>query len=394
MEQASTALQFEKAAEYRDNIEQLRKVNERQFVTGFNANIDIIACVLEQDYCCIQVFMIRSGTSLGNKPFFIRTKLESTAAQILETFLVQHYSRHPVPAEIIVSEELESKELLEQTLSSIAKSTIAIKHSVRDKRKHALDMARRNAEESLQRHLLSSSNLNKRYLSMIEVLNLSEAPQKIECFDISHTMGEATKASCVVFGQEGAIKSEYRLYNIRDIQEGDDYAAMRQVLTRRYDKLRQQPQLLPDLILIDGGKGQLHSALDVLEMLEIFDVKPQIRILGIAKGPERKSGYESIIDEDYNELNIPLDAPALLLIQQIRDEAHRFAITGHRKARAKARTTSRLEEIPGIGAKRRKLLLQEFGGLQGVKAAGIQELMQIKGINRETAQVIYDTLHG
>ena len=394
MERASRALEFEKAAEYRDKIEQLRRVNENQFVTGFHANIDIIACVLQQDYCCIQVFMIRSGTSLGNKPFFIRTRLESTPAEILETFLVQHYSRHPIPAEIIINEQLEDRPLLEHTLSTLANSKITIKNRVREKRKQALEMAVRNASESLQRHLQSSSNLNKRYQSMVEVLNLEEAPHKIECFDISHTLGEATKASCVVFGQEGALKSEYRLYNIRDIQAGDDYAAMRQVLTRRYDKLKQQPQLLPELVLIDGGKGQLHTALDVLEMLDIFQLKPQLRVLGVAKGPDRKAGYESIIDEDYNELPIPMDAPALLLIQQIRDEAHRFAITGHRKARAKARTTSRLEEIPGIGAKRRKLLLQKFGGLQGVKAAGIQELMQIKGINRETAQVIYDTLHG
>ncbi len=394
MQQASSNLEFEKAAEYRDNIEQLRKVNEKQFVTGFSSNLDIIACVLHQEYCCIQVFMIRSGTSLGNKPFFIRTKLDSEAAEILETFLVQHYSRHPVPNEIIVNQELENSALMEQTLSSFANSKVSVKHKVREKRKHALEMAERNAAESLQRHLQSSSNLNKRYQSLIESLNLSEAPQRMECFDISHTMGEATKASCVVFGQEGAIKSDYRIYNIRDITEGDDYAAMRQVLTRRYDKLKHQPEHMPDVIFIDGGKGQLHSALEILEMLEVFEAKPGLRVIGIAKGPERRAGYESILDENYNELRIPMDAPALLLIQQIRDEAHRFAITGHRKARAKARRTSRLEEIPGIGAKRRQMLLQKFGGLQGVKSAGIEELMQIKGINRETAQVIYDTFHG
>ena len=255
-------------------------------------------------------------------------------------------------------------------------------------------MAFKNAQESLSRHLISSSNLNKRYQALIEVLNLAEAPQKMECFDISHTMGEATKASCVVFGQEGAIKAEYRLYNIRDIQAGDDYAAMRQVLTRRYDKLKEQPALLPDLIFIDGGKGQLHSALDVLEGLDIFEIKPALRVIGIAKGAERRAGYESILDENYNDMNIPLDSPALLLIQQIRDEAHRFAITGHRKARAKARRTSRLEDIPGIGSKRRQTLLQKFGGLQGIKSAGIEELIQIKGINREIAQVIYDNFHG
>lgn len=394
MEQASAKLQFEKAAEYRDNIEQLRKVNEKQFVTGFSSNIDIIACVLKQDSCCIQVFMIRSGSSMGNKPFFIRIKLDSTPAEILETFLIQHYSRHPVPNEIIINEVLPNQSLLELTLGEIALSKISIKSSVRDKRKHALQMAVRNAEESLQRHLLSASNLNKRYQSLIEVMNLQEAPQKMECFDISHTMGESTKASCVVFGQEGAIKSDYRLYNIRDIQHGDDYAAMRQVLTRRYDKLKQQPAQLPDLIFIDGGKGQLHSALDVLESLDIFDIKPTLRVIGIAKGAERRAGYESILDENYNDLNIPMDSPALLLIQQIRDEAHRFAITGHRKARAKTRRTSRLEDIQGIGAKRRQLLLQKFGGLQGVKSAGIEELIQIKGINRETAQVIYDSFHG
>ncbi len=184
-----------------------------------------------------------------------------------------------------------------------------------------------------------------------------------------------------------------RIYNIRDITHGDDYAAMRQVLTRRYEKLRKNPQTLPDLILIDGGKGQLQAGLEVLESLGIFELMPRLRVFGVAKGPQRKAGYESILNEENLEMDIPLDAPALLLIQQIRDEAHRFAITGHRKARAKARTTSRLEQIPGIGAKRRKMLLQEFGGLQGVKAAGIEELMQIKGINRETAQVIYDTFH-
>jgi len=395
MEQASAELNFEQAAEYRDNIEQLRRVIEKQFVTGFESNIDIIACVLQQEFGCIQVFMIRSGTSLGNKPFFIRIKLDSRPSEILETFLIQHYSRHPIPQEIIVNEALQDQDLLENTLSSISNTRVRIKSSVREKRKHALEMAVRNARESLQRHLQSSSNLNKRFQSLIEILNMqAKPPERIECFDISHTMGEATKASCVVFDQQGARKQDYRLYNIRDIKQGDDYAAMRQVLTRRYDKLKQQPDHMPDLILIDGGKGQLHSALDVMELLDIYSIKPELRILGVAKGPDRKAGYESILDEEYNELEIAMDAPALLLIQQIRDEAHRFAITGHRKARAKARTTSRLEDIPGIGAKRRQLLLQKFGGIQGVKAAGIEELIQIKGINRETAQVIYDTFHG
>ena len=251
-----------------------------------------------------------------------------------------------------------------------------------------------NARQALESHILSASHLNKRFQSLIEELQLEQIPERIECFDISHTMGEHTKASCVVFGNEGAIKAEYRCYNIKDITAGDDYAAMKQVLERRYSKRQHDQALLPDLVLIDGGKGQLHTALDVFEELDLFVTKPNLRVFGVAKGVERKAGYEDILDENYTALNIKLDSPALLLIQQIRDEAHRFAITGHRKARAKQRKTSRLEEIPGIGARKRQLLLNTFGGLHGVQSAGVEELMQIKGINRETAQSIYDSFHG
>jgi len=394
MEQASERLEFEIAATHRDTIEQLRRINQQQFVTGFNGNLDIIACVVEQDYACIQVFMVRGGTSLGNKPFFVRRKLDNPGSELIEAFVVQHYSRHPVPDEVIVSERLENATLIERNLCASAKRQVRLKQQVRDLRKRALEMALRNARESLTRHLQSASNLNRRYQALVEALDLAEAPRRMECFDISHTQGEATKASCVVFGQEGPIKAEYRLYNIREITAGDDYAAMRQVLSRRYDKLRQAPQNLPDLIFIDGGKGQLSSALEIIQGFDLFSLNPEMRVLGIAKGPERRAGYEDIIDEDFNTLEIPLNSPALLLIQQIRDEAHRFAITGHRKARGKVRNASRLEEIPGIGARRRQQLLQAFGGLQGVKAAGVEELMKIRGINRETAQAIYDTFHG
>ena len=394
MEQAAAALEFEKAAEIRDRIEQLRRVNEKQFVTGFNQDLDIVACVMEQDYCCIQVFMIRGGSSLGNKPFYIRSKLDDRPQSVLETFLIQHYSRHPAPEEILVNIEPEQVALLEQALSTVTGQGIEIRHRLRGKRRQAVAMAERNARESLQRHLQSASNLNRRYQALIEALRLPAPPQRIECFDISHTQGEETRASCVVFGPEGAIKSDYRLYHIRDIQPGDDYGAMRQVLTRRYEKLIGQPQNLPDLMLIDGGKGQLHAALEILQGLDVFAVKPELRVFGVAKGPERRAGFEQIIDEEDSVLPIAMDSPALLLIQQIRDEAHRFAITGHRKARGRARTHSSLEDIPGIGARRRQLLLQKFGGLQGVKKAGVEELMQIRGINRETAQAIYDTFHG
>ena len=394
MEQSSEQLDFEQAAEIRDKIETLRRVTEKQFVTGFRGDIDILACEVLQDTCCIQLFMIRSGTSLGNRPFISRVKLDAAPADLIEAFIMQHYSRHPAPREIILSHSLPNQGLLSDTLTQISDSKVKIVSRVRGKRRHALENAASNAVQSLESYLLSASHLNKRYQSLIRELNLTQAPQRIECFDVSHTMGEATKASCVVFGTDGAIKSEYRCYNIKGIQAGDDYAAMKQVLERRYSKRQHNAELLPDLILIDGGKGQLHVALDVLDNLDIFTTKQDLRVFGVAKGPERKSGYEEIIDENFTRLNIKLDSPALLLIQQIRDEAHRFAITGHRKARAKIRRTSRLEEIVGIGAKKRQLLLNKFGGLQGVQAAGIEELMNIRGINRETAQIIYDTFHG
>lgn len=394
MEQYSQRLDFEGAARIRDKIEMLRRATEKQYVTGFSSDIDIIACEVQQDVCCIQLFMIRNGTSLGNKPFINRVKLDASSAELIETFIIQHYSRHPIPNEIIVSHELPNRALLLRTLSQLSNTKVRLSSAVREKRRHALESALNNAKQALESYLLSASHLNKRFQSLIEELQLDRAPERIECFDISHTMGESTRASCVVFGQEGAIKSEYRSYNIKDIQGGDDYAAMRQVLERRYSKRQHSAELLPDLVFIDGGKGQLHSALEVFESLNLFTTKQNLRVLGISKGPRRKSGYEEIIDENYAVLPIKIDSPALLLIQQIRDEAHRFAITGHRRARAKKRNTSRLEQIIGIGAKKRQLLLNKFGGLQGVQGAGIEELMQIKGINRETAQVIYDTFHG
>jgi excinuclease ABC subunit C len=393
MEICSAELDYEQAAQIRDRIETLRRVTEKQFVTDFDGDIDIIACELRQDFSCIQLFMIRNGTSLGNKPFFNRVKLDTDAAGLIESFIIQHYSNHPAPREIIVSHDLENVDVLTESLHQLNQSRIRITHNVRNKRRHALENAINNARQALESYLLSASLLSKRLQNLVELLHLENPPERIECFDISHTMGEATKASCVVFGKEGAVKNEYRRYNINDIQPGDDYAAMRQVLDRRYRKRQNTPEQLPDLILIDGGKGQLGVALDVLEELNILTVKENLRIFGVAKGVERRAGYEEIIDEEMTALNFPMDSPALLLIQQIRDEAHRFAITGHRQARAKARRKSRLEEIPGIGVKKRQLLLNTFGGLQGIQAAGVEELMQIKGINRETAQVIYDSFH-
>ena len=393
MEKHAEALDFEQAAQVRDRIETLRRVTEKQFVTDFHGDIDIIACELRDDFSCIQLFMIRNGTSLGNKPFFNRARLDTDAPSLIESFIVQHYSNHPPPGEIIVSHDLQNLDVITESLNQLSDARIRLTHRVRDKRRRALESAMRNAREALDSYLLSASMLSKRLQNLVEILHLENPPERIECFDISHTMGEATKASCVVFGREGAIKSEYRRYNIKDIEPGDDYAAMRQVLQRRYEKRQDLPEQLPDLVLIDGGKGQLVIALEVLEGLNIPNVKPQLRVFGVAKGVERRAGYEDIIDEEMTALNFPLDSPALLLIQQIRDEAHRFAITGHRARRAKARRTSQLEEIPGLGPKRRRELLRQFGGLQGVRGAGVDDLVKVKGISRALAEKIYDNLH-
>jgi len=394
MEQAASKLDYERAAEYRDNIEQLRKVNEKQFVTGFSDNLDIIACFKQDQMFCIQLFKFRAGQSYGNKPFIEKNRLDLSEQDIIERFILQHYEKQHVPQQILISHELENAELLNDHLNSVADKKVKIAFNVKNKKKIALAMAINNAKETLLHYFISHSNLSKRYKAFIDDLQLAEPPQKIECFDISHTQGEATKASCVVFNAEGPIKSEYRRYNINGITPGDDYAAMAQVLTRRYEKRLVTPELIPDVILIDGGKGQISVSMEALSAISIFEIKPSLRVFGVSKGPKRKEGYEDIINEEGLIIQVPLDSPSRLFIQQIRDEAHRFAITGHRQARQKSRRQSKLEGIPGIGAKRRQLLLKKFGGLQGVINAGIEELMQIKGINKETAQSIYDNFHG
>ncbi len=394
MEQAASELKYEEAAECRDSIEQLRRINEQQFVTGFSDNLDIIACYTQDHMFCIQLFKFRAGQSYGNKPFIQKNVLGLSEQEIIERFILQHYDKQQVPQQIISSHSMDNSQLLSDHLEVLAGKKIQLSHIVKSKKKVALAMAINNAKETLQHYFISHSNLTKRYKAFIDDLQLIDAPQKIECFDISHTQGEATKASCVVFNPEGPIKSEYRRYNISGITPGDDYAAMAQVLTRRYEKRLDTPELIPDVILIDGGKGQISKSLEALNALSIFNIKPSLRVIGVSKGPKRKEGYEDIIDEEGHIILVPLESPSRLLIQQIRDEAHRFAITGHRQARQKARRQSKLEGIPGVGAKRRQLLLKKFGGLQGVINAGVEELMQLKGINKETAQSIYDNFHG
>ncbi len=394
MERASKELKFELAARYRDQIYNLQRVHEKQYVSNEKGNTDIIACATNRGLGCVCVAFIRDGQLLGSKTYFPANTREAAHDEILAAFIPQFYlasqSERMVPENILLSHRPEEMALLAEVLSEHAGRKVSLKHEVRGERARWQEMANNNAELALAQRLANDMNMLQRFSSLQEELNLSDAVERIECFDISHTQGEATVASCVVFGQEGAIKAEYRRFNIEDIEPGDDYAAMRQALNRRYTRVRKEDGKLPDILLIDGGKGQTNIAREVLDALQISE----IILIGVAKGPGRKPGLETLVlnDED-REIRMPADTPALHLIQQVRDEAHRFAITGHRQRRAKTRKTSSLEHIEGVGQKRRQSLLQYFGGLQGVAKAGVEDLSKAPGISRALAQKIYDMFH-
>lgn len=390
MERASKALAFERAATLRDQIASLRKVQERQYVSGEKGDIDVIAGLLKNGVSCIDVFHVRSGHNLGNKTFFPKHAANAEMPEIMSAFLTQHYPGKLIPSELLLNVEPDDGEFVASLLSEEAGRNVKLTTRLAGERARWLDMAVTNAQQNLSQRLSSRQNLSKRFQVLQEVLGLDELPKRIECFDISHSSGKQTVASCVVFNGEGALKSDYRRFNIEGITPGDDYAAMYQALTRRYTRLKKGEGKLPDILLIDGGKGQVSQAVKVLEELQINDVM----LLGIAKGPGRKPGLETLhIAGLESETRLEADSPALHLIQQIRDEAHRFAITGHRQRRQKAQNQSILESIPGVGAQRRRELLRQFGGLQGVSSTGVEELMKIKGINRALAQRIYDTFH-
>ena len=392
MERASKQLEFELAARYRDQISSIRRVQERQYVSGGQGNIDVITALVAEGVGVVQVFMIRDGQNLGNKTFFPAHTAGAEQAQVLEAFIPQFYltgaADRTLPAEVLVNVPLGEASLLEKALTERAGKKVLIQVPVRGDRARWLSMALKNAELALAQHLGAKTNALERASALGEALGLDDAPARVECFDISHTMGEATVASCVVFGPEGAIKSDYRRFNIKGVKPGDDYGAMREALERRYTRLKREEASLPDVVLIDGGKGQLSEATQVLEELQVQG----ITLVGVAKGPTRKAGLENLfLPESSVPLRLPADSMALHFIQQVRDEAHRFAITGHRMRRNKARRVSTLEEIEGIGEKRRQKLLSEFGGLQGVARAGIEDLARVKGVSRKLAQIIYDS---
>jgi excinuclease ABC subunit C len=391
MERASASLAFERAAQIRDQIAAVKRVQARHYVQGASADMDVIACAIRGGIACVSVMFFRNGVSLGSRDFFPRLAGATDDATVMSSFIAQYYLERPVPAELIVSHAPTDAEPLAEALAVHAGHAIEIKSSVRSDRARFLDLARRNAEAALASRLASRQTLLARFEALRDLLELDETPQRIECFDISHTMGEATVASCVVFGPEGPEKSQYRRFNITGVTPGDDYAAMRQALERRYKRIQGGEGRLPDLLLIDGGKGQLQQAVDVLNELGVEGVP----IVGVAKGEARRAGDETLIVGRSGRTLFPgPESPASHLIQSVRDEAHRFAITGHRGRREKARETSTLEEIAGVGARRRSALLKHFGGLGGLSKAGIEELMQVSGISRQLAERIYATFHG
>ena len=390
MEKASAALEYEKAAGIRDQIATLRRVQERQYVSNERGDLDILASATNGGNACVQVFFIRKGRNLGNTVFYPRVPGDSGNEEILSAFITQYYLGRSIPTELLLSHKPEDKDLIQAVLSEQAGHRVKLTTGVRNERARWLKLAINNAEQALAAFMNTRKGYLGRLHELKQTLALDELPERMECFDISHTQGESTVASCVVFGREGPIKSDYRRFNIKDIQPGDDYAAMEQALYRRYTRLVKGEGKLPDLLFIDGGKGQIGAAHRVLEELQVTDVL----IIGIAKGPERKPGLETLhVPGLARPVSLAPDSPALHLIQQIRDEAHRFAITGHRQRRARSRKTSPLEQIDGIGPKRRQLLLKQLGGLREVARAGVDDLQAVKGINRTLAQQIYDAFH-
>jgi excinuclease ABC subunit C len=333
---------------------------------------------------------IRGGQQIGDQTFFPVMPEEQDGQSLIEAFIGLYYLGKPIPREILVSESVEDPALLEEMLTAQAGHSVRISGKLRGERARRVQLALTNAESALTTKLANRQDMHARFLALGQTLQCAETPKRLECFDISHTQGELTVASCVVFDQQGPVKSAYRRFNIEGIQPGDDYAALAQAVTRRYRRIREGEFDPPDILLVDGGKGQVKAVMAALDDLGMASIKT----LGVAKGPDRKPGMEVLIPaESTPAFMLPSNSPALLLIQQIRDEAHRFAITGHRQRRAKARKQSTLEGIPGLGIKRRQQLLRQFGGVREISRAGVDALSRIDGISLQLAQRIYDTFH-
>ena len=410
MDQAAKALEYEKAATHRDQIANLRRLQEKQYVSNEKGDLDVIAIEYQQGTACIQVFFIRDGLNLGNKSFFPKNAQHQSISEILSAFIAQFYISSAnierfIPNTILVSHSFADKEIIEHILSEQSAHKVEIRDKVRGERARWLEMAQMNAQTALMSRQSNRASVLERFAALQEVLDFDHLPERLECFDISHSSGEATVASCVVFDSTGPLKSDYRRFNIENITPGDDYAAMHQALTRRYKvfakyhtkkgEVKKIEAKLPDILLIDGGKGQVKQAIEVMLELQIDSVK----IIGITKGEGRKAKFDTlllsngVLSDSNEKVILPHDSKAMHLLQHIRDEAHRFAITGHKNRRAKARKTSVLEKINGLGPKRRQLLLKQFGGLQEVARAGAEDLAKINGISKSLAGKIYEHFH-
>lgn len=386
MQAASEALEFEAAAELRDKITALNKVQQRQHVSGSKGEADVIALVRQGNITCATVISIRGGTNQGHEHFYPKTPADTADGELMQAFLSQYYASRDIPKEVLLSHQPDDVDLLKTIFSKQMQRQVELKTTYRGERQQWQKMALATAEQGLIAKINADATVQNRLQSLAEALGLADIPTRIECFDISHTMGEATVASCVVYTEQGPSNKDYRRFNITDITAGDDYAAMRQVLQRRYQRVKSGELPSPSLVLIDGGKGQLSQAEQVMKTLELT----HIPLLGIAKGPSRKAGKEDLFwSSDGQPFSLPEDSPALHVIQQIRDESHRFAIAGHRAKRAKSRQQSVLEDIPGLGPKRRKALLTRFGGIKTIARAGVADLVATPGISQQLAETIY-----
>ncbi len=394
MDKSSIELEFEKAGEYRDQISALRQVQAQQMIEKGRGTIDVVAGAVTNGQACVHMLYVRQGRILGSRSYYPKAPLAEKVSELLDEFLPHLYldgaGRPDLPKEILVNASLEGAEVLTDALKERIGRNIEIRDSVRGFRAKWIELAQRTAEQNLAGKLASKQTLQQRFESLRETIGLDEVPERLECFDISHSSGEAVVASCVVFDSNGALKSDYRRFNIENITGGDDYAAMEQAIRRRYTRLMKGEGKLPDILLIDGGKGQIGVAKSVLADLGVVGVV----VLGVAKGTTRKPGMETLIlaDQDNKVIARPQQA-ALHLIQQIRDEAHRFAITGHKQRRDKKRRTSALEGIPGVGPTRRRDLLKHFGGIIEVKKASVADLMKVENINKKVAEAIYGALY-
>ncbi|HEJ9485864.1 excinuclease ABC subunit UvrC [Proteus sp. GOKU] len=395
MEEASQELRFEEAARIRDQIQAVRQVTEKQFVANIGDDLDVISVAFNGAIACVYVLFFRQGKVLGSRSYFPKVPANTSIDEVVQTFIGQFYLQgsaiRTLPTEILLDFDLEDKAILSESISSIAGRKIQIQTKPRGDRARYLKLARTNAATALASKQVEQSTISQRYTSLMSLLDMKEI-KRMECFDISHTMGEQTVASCVVFDMNGPLKSEYRRYNISGITPGDDYAAMNQVLTRRYGKSLEETKV-PDIIFIDGGKGQLAQAIEVFDSLDVDWDKSHPKLIGVAKGSDRKAGLETLFFVPEGEgMALPSDSPALHLIQHIRDESHRHAITGHRQRRAKVKNTSSLESIEGVGPKRRQMLLKYMGGLQALRDASVEEIAKVPTISTALAEKIFNAL--